>query len=205
MASRLLTLVDDPVTHLEPLQARFEGYLAEEINTLLGELQLVANDIQARPLETLSTAEKTLRHDTLFRFERRLFLATRITTVRNLAHDSMWRAVAYAALMFVHHHLRPGYPLHWAQFRALVVQLRGELSLVREGSWDGIPALHLWVLTVGSWVSQREGWILKLLANACRVRGCMTWENFAEMLSLCPNMGTADEERFRVIWEDVTL
>jgi hypothetical protein len=203
-------LADDPVTHLEPLQARFAGDLAHEITTLLREIQIVSSDIQARPSQTLTTAEKTLRHDNLFRFERRLCLATRITTVRHHplggareSHDSMWRAVAYAALMFVHYHLRPGYQLHWAQFRALVVQLRGELSSIKPETWDVVPALHLWVLTTGSWVSQREDWILRLLADACRVRGCLDRESFEEMLKFCPNTGETDEERFRIIWEDV--
>ncbi|KIW63558.1 hypothetical protein PV04_08549 [Phialophora macrospora] len=203
-------LVDDPVTHLEPLQARFAGDAAQEITSLLREMQVVCYDIQARPLETLTTAEKTLRHDNLFRFERRLCLATRITTMQHYTQtarqgndDSMWRAVAYAALMYVHHHMRPGYALHWAQFRALSVQLRGELSSTNAERWDAVPALHLWVLTVGSWVSQREDWFLNMLADACRLRKCMTWDTFEMMLKLCPNLETVDDERFRIIWEDV--
>jgi hypothetical protein len=203
-------LVDDPVTHLEPLQARFAGDAGQEITALLREMQVVCYDIQARPLGTLTTAEKTLRHDNLFRFERRLCLATRITktphytqTAPQETNDSMWRAVAYAALMYVHHHMRPGYALHLAQFRALSVQLREELSSTNAESWDAVPALHLWVLTVGSWVSQREDWILNMLADACRVRKYMTWDAFEMMLKLFPNIETVDDERFRIVWEDV--
>ena len=51
----------------------------------------------------------------------------------------MWRVVTYAALLFVHHHMRPGYALQMAQFRALTVQLRGELSFVHVQSWDANP------------------------------------------------------------------
>jgi hypothetical protein len=203
-------LVDDPVTHLEPLQARFAGDAGQEITALLREMQVVCYDIQARPLRTLTTAEKTLRHDNLFRFERRLCLATRITktphytqTAPQENNDSMWRAVAYAALMYVHHHMRPGYALHLAQFRALSVQLREELSSTNAESWDAVPALHLWVLTVGSWVSQREDWILNMLADACRLRKYMTWDAFEMMLKLFPNIETVDDERFRIVWEDV--
>ncbi|KAJ9612923.1 hypothetical protein H2200_002864 [Cladophialophora chaetospira] len=202
-------LLDDPVTHLEPLQARFAGNLGQEITTILREIQVVCNDIQARPFETLNTEDKTLRHDLLFRFERRLCLATRITTVQtyfdpqNRSHDTVWRAVAYAALMFVHHHMRPGYELHWAQFRALTVQLRGELSSLTTSSWDAVPALHLWVLSVGSWVSQREVWILNMLAEACRARGCVTWDAYERVLDDCPSLGVADQEKFRIVWSDV--
>jgi hypothetical protein len=85
----------------------------------------------------------------------------------------------------------------------LVVQLRSELSSIKPETWDVVPALHLWVLTTGSWVSQREDWILRLLADACRVRGCLDRESFEEMLKFCPNTGETDEERFRIIWEDV--
>lgn len=202
-------LVDDPVTHLEPLQARFAGNLAQEITTILREMRVVCTDLKARPLSTLTTAEKTLRHDNLLRFERRLCLATRITTIsahgdpHEKDHDPMWRAVAIAALMYVHHHMRPGYALHLAQFRALSIQLRGELSLTNAQSWDAVPAIHLWVLTVGSWVSQRENWILDMLATACRVRGCVSWDMFERVLGFCPSLGTTDQEKFRIIWSDV--
>lgn len=202
-------LADDPVTHLEPLQARFAGNLAQEMMTMLREIQVVCDDIQARPLGTLNTAEKTLRHDNLLRFERRLCLATRITTISGnrdqtlcAGNDAMWRSVAYAALMFVHHHIR-GFPRHGAQFPALVVHLRNEMSLATSWAWDTVPALHLWVLAVGSWVSQREEWIENMLADACRERGCTSWDAFDHALRLCPNMGFSDEEKFRVTWDDV--
>ncbi|EXJ55106.1 hypothetical protein A1O7_08031 [Cladophialophora yegresii CBS 114405] len=203
-------LIADPVTHLEPLQARFAGDPAYEIMSVLREMQVVCYDILARPLETLTAAEKTLRHDNLFRFERRLCLATRITSMPHRTqigpqenNNSLWRAVAYAALMYVHHHMRPGYALHLAQFRALSVQLRGELFSTNAESWDAAPALHLWVLAVGSWVSQREDWILNMLAEACRMRKCVTWNRFETMIKLCPNLGPADDERSRIVWEAV--
>ncbi|ETI20653.1 hypothetical protein G647_06995 [Cladophialophora carrionii CBS 160.54] len=204
-------LFADPVTHLEPLQARFAGDPAHEVMSLLREMQVVCCDIQARPLEMLTTVERTLRHDNLFRFERRLCLATRITPMLHHTqiraqenNNTMWRAVAYAALMYVHHHMRPGYALHWAQFRALSVQLRGELFSTNAESWDAVPALHLWVLAVGSWVSQREDWILNMLADACRARECETWNRFETILKLCPNIGSVDDERFRIVWDAVS-
>ncbi|OAP65045.1 hypothetical protein AYL99_01017 [Fonsecaea erecta] len=202
-------IADDPVTHLEPLQARFAGDLAQEITTLLREIQIVCNDVQARPLAALTTAEKTLRHDNLFRFERRLCLATRITTIQEHVYtnlqtgsDPLWRTVAYAALMYVHHHIR-GHALHWSQFPALVVQLRNELSFVPAGSWEAVPALYLWVLAVGSWVSQREPWIVALLAGACRAQGRTTWDDFDGILKQCVHLGGEDEVKFRIVWEDV--
>ncbi|OAL40610.1 hypothetical protein AYO20_00346 [Fonsecaea nubica] len=202
-------IADDPVTHLEPLQARFAGNLAREITTLLREIQIVCNDVQARPLATLTTLERTLRHDNLFRFERRLCLATRITTIQEHIYtnlqagsDAMWRAVAYAALMYVHHHIR-GHALHWSQFPALVVQLRNELSFVQDDNWDAVPALKVWVLAVGSWVSQGEQWIVSLLADACRAQGCTTWSEFDGMLKECVHMGGEDEKKFRKVWEHV--
>lgn len=202
------SLMDDPVTHLEPLQARFAGNLAQEITTILREVRVVCDDIQGNPFETLTTPEKTLRHDLLFRFERRLCLASRITTGpyasrQKSRNDAMWRAVAYATLMFIHHHVRPGYALHWAQFRTLTVQLRDELSHVTSSSWNAVPALQLWVLSVGYWVSQREHWILNMLVEACRIRGCATRDAYQRVLEHCPNMGVADEEKFRIIWNDV--
>ncbi|OQV05625.1 hypothetical protein CLAIMM_10334 isoform 2 [Cladophialophora immunda] len=203
-------IADDPVTHLEPLQARFAGDLAQEITTLLREIQIVCNDVQARPLATLTTTERTLRHDNLFRFERRLCLATRITTIQEHVYtnlqgggDPMWRTVAYAALMYVHHHIR-GHALHWSQFPALVVQLRNELSFVQAGSWEAVPALQLWVLAVGSWVSQCEPWIVALLADACRAQGCTTWDDFDGILRQCVHIGREDEQKFRIVWEGVT-
>ncbi|EXJ68641.1 uncharacterized protein A1O5_08435 [Cladophialophora psammophila CBS 110553] len=202
-------IADDPVTHLEPLQARFAGDLAKEITTLLREIQIVCNDVQARPLQTLSTAERTLRHDNLFRFERRLCLATRITTIQEHVYtdlqggnDPMWRTVAYAALMYVHHHIR-GHALHWSQFPALVVQLRNELSFVQPSSWDAVPALHLWVHAVASWVSLCEEWVVTQLADACRARGCKSWDDFDGTLKRCVHIGRRDEQKFRIVWEAV--
>ncbi|OAL29638.1 hypothetical protein AYO22_02052 [Fonsecaea multimorphosa] len=207
-------IVDDPVTHLEPLQARFSGDLALEMTTLLREIQIVCDDVQARPLATLTTAEKTLRHDNLFRFERRLCLATRITTVQEHVYmnlqsggsgndDPMWRTVAYAALMYVHHHMR-GHALHWSQFPALVVQLRNELSFVQAASWEAVPALQLWVLAVGSWVSQCEQWVVASLADACRAQGYASWDEFDGILKQCVHLGTEDERKFRIVWEQVS-
>lgn len=219
-------IMDDPVTHLEPLQARFAGNAARELTTMLREIQLVCDDVRARPLETLSTPERTLRHDTLLRFERRLCLATRITTVGDehavvepvlsggadalashsntgTGDDAMWRAVATAALMYVHHHIR-AHALHWAQFPALVVQLRNELALVRDRRvWDTIPSLYTWVLAVGGWVSQREEWIVRLLAEECRERGCVEWDDFLETMKLGPILGRLDEEKLTLVWDGV--
>ena len=177
---------------------------------LLQDIQLMCVDVQARPFETLNTADRVVRHDGLFQLERRLCLATRITTLlgSNQAaaqedYTAMWRAVALSALMYVHHHLRPGWALHWAQFRALSAALHRELLSTRTQTWSECAALHLWTLAVGSWVSQKEDWILRMLADALRSYGIISWEAFELKLAQCPCVGGADSEKFAVIWECV--
>ena len=113
----------------------------------------------------------------------------------------MWRAVATAALMYVHHVMR-GHALHWVQFPALVVQLRHELGVAEMRSWDKAPALHVWVLAVGSVASQHEAWVVQMLAEACRVRGFTDWALFEGSLRTCPSMGRRDEEMFARVWEE---
>jgi hypothetical protein len=206
--STYASIIDDPVTHLEPFQPRFAGDLPHEVKRLLNEIQLVCDDLQSQPFNTRSVAERTIMHDTLLRFERRLCLATRITALMTnesgtaSLNDTKWRAIAYASLMYVHHHIR-GHPLHWPQFPALLVQLRHELSLTSNGTWSDVPTLHIWMLAVGCWVSQGANWIAEILANACRAMGCFSRENFYAVLSSGPSLGQADEEKFKAVWEMV--
>ncbi|KAG9792197.1 hypothetical protein KCU88_g911, partial [Aureobasidium melanogenum] len=168
---------DDAVCHLEPLQPRFAGNLQREVEGLMGEIHAICDETQARPMTTLTPADKLVRHDVLLRLERRLCMATRITSVSaslsrlqrtNAACiDEMWRAVACAALMYVHHHVRD-HSLHWPQFPALVTQFHGHYSLSvantqpgggSDQPWDLLPAsLHLWVLAVGSVLQPTNDW-----------------------------------------------
>ncbi|KAL2437181.1 hypothetical protein ABEF95_016708 [Exophiala dermatitidis] len=212
----------DAVCHLEPLQPRFAGNLQREVEGRMGEIHAICHETKARPMTTLTPAEKMVRHDIQLRLERRLCMATRITSVSASASlsrpqrastgvNEMWRAVACAALMYVHHHIRD-HSLHWPQFAALVIQLHGHYSLSvahaqpGDGSagdqpWDLLPApLHLWVLAVGSVVSRHETWMINALADACRVRGCVTWPAFSSMLDQCPNLGEPDTVKFKSIW-----
>jgi hypothetical protein len=204
--STYASVVDDPVTHLEPFQPRFAGDLAQEVTMLLREIQLVCDDLQSRPFDPRTVPEKTVLHDTLLRFERRLCLATRITTLNpnntTPTLGSLWRAIAYAALMYVHHHIR-GHPLHSPQFPALLVHLRHELHLTGDECWHDIPALRIWTLAVGCWVSQGATWTAELLANVCRAMGCFSWEDFQTVLSLGPSLEESDEDKFRAVWGQV--
>ncbi|EHY54322.1 hypothetical protein HRR83_008096 [Exophiala dermatitidis] len=210
---------DDAVCHLEPLQPRFAGNLQREVEGLLGEIHAICDETQARPMTTLTPADKLVRHDVLLRLERRLCMATRITSVSaslsrlqrtNAACiDEMWRAVACAALMYVHHHVRD-HSLHWPQFPALVTQFHGHYSLSvantqpgggSDQPWDLLPAsLHLWALAVGSVVSRHETRMINALADACRVRGCVTWAAFSSMLDQCPSLGEPDTVKFKSVW-----
>lgn len=195
---------------LSPDELRFSAVAHHECVDLLHATLELCHAEQVQPLRTLSDTERMRRGDLFYPVERRLRTMLQESSAANTEPRMpiIWRAVALANLMFVHHSLRGNSSGH-RQFTVSVPQLQRTLMQMSESLNElaFLPSLLLWILSVGAITSSgtpSETWFILRLSKACIGRG-LDWEGFHDLLAGFLWTGTADEERYLNVWHMVRV
>ena len=188
------------------------GVSHHEVTDVLHTTSQLCHAERMNPLGALSEQERMKRGDMFHSVERRLrvYLEANALSGSSTWECTLWRAVALADLIFVHHSLRGSPPAH-VQFRTHIPQLQQSLLRVSDHRSQLIfaPALLLWMLSVGviaSPATSLQPWFIRHLANACKKYPVHSkWHNFQGLLSRFLWTGEADEQRYWGIWQRLDL
>lgn len=184
------------------------GVEHHEMIDILGGVNSLSRAEEIRPLITLNEHEKTQRADSYLKVERRLMLIVHATDSVAMGgwNASVWKITALTTLIFVHHFLRHN-PFKLRYFALLVEQLYHVMSRLGENfpELTFSRSLLLWILTIGAVASshtERHGWFVQKLSNACALYS-MGWHELRAQLVGFMWTGPADEGEYVEMWQRV--
>ena len=200
---------------LSPAELRTAGVPHHEVIDLLHATHQLCQTEQVKPLRSLDEMERMKRGDMCHSVERRLrtIIHAQALSESDNRNSTVWRTVACANLIFVHHFLRGNSPRHRQFTDSLVPTLHESLLQIGDCLEElgfALPLL-LWLLSVGAIVgvaTSLQPWFVQKLAEACKRHSVEVWhgENgFHSVLSRFLWTGAADEHRYLGLWRMVGL
>jgi len=195
---------------LSPSNLQASGISHHEVVDILNVTRVLCHEEEKRPLRTLDEHGRMQRADMFLKIENRLMAvlqAMASTSAESWSATSLvWKTIALATLVFVHHCLRHS-PLRLPHYRVLVPQLHQALLGMQESFQELAFARSLlfWTLSVGVMTSAGMDcnvWFIEKLAETCTTYS-MSWQALRSLLMDCLWTGPADEERYLAVWRAV--